>query len=181
MMYASERIGPNGFVLGVDRQPLQIKLQPNMFFIKDDIIGVDLKSLIRDKPFDVVLSDLAPATTGIKHVDQARSLELASAAFEICRNVLIQGGVFMVKVFEGPDLDEFFWIPNPDQETYPDKSDFLEYYKFYDFSADGAYKAHEQIKVGGPAIAGDIQCYIKWWFPHCLSETNYGGRDRFLL
>ena len=53
--------------------------------------------------FDVVLSDLAPKTTGIRQVDQQRSLELASLAWEWARRLLREGGHFLVKVFEGPD------------------------------------------------------------------------------
>ena len=53
--------------------------------------------------FDVVVSDLAPKTTGMRQVDQQRSLELASLAWEWARKLLREGGHFLVKVFEGPD------------------------------------------------------------------------------
>jgi 23S rRNA (uridine2552-2'-O)-methyltransferase len=53
--------------------------------------------------FDVVMSDLAPKTTGMRQVDQQRSLELASLAWEWARRLLREGGHFLVKVFEGPD------------------------------------------------------------------------------
>jgi 23S rRNA (uridine2552-2'-O)-methyltransferase len=53
--------------------------------------------------FDVVLSDLAPKTTGVKEVDQERSLKLAFQAWDLARQWLRPGGHFLVKVFEGPD------------------------------------------------------------------------------
>jgi 23S rRNA (uridine2552-2'-O)-methyltransferase len=54
----------------------------------------------------VVVSDLAPKTTGVREVDQQRSLELAWRALELARQLLKAGGHFLVKVFAGPDLPE---------------------------------------------------------------------------
>ena len=77
------------------------------------------------------------------------------------------------EVWNEPDLDEYFWIPNPDQVTYKDRSDFLAYFKLYDYTVAGALAAHDRIRIGGPAIAGDIELFIMKWYPHCISETNY--------
>jgi 23S rRNA (uridine2552-2'-O)-methyltransferase len=52
----------------------------------------------------VVLSDLAPRTTGVREVDQQRSLALAFKAWDLARKLLRPGGHFLVKVFAGPDL-----------------------------------------------------------------------------
>ena len=57
-------------------------------------------------PFDVVMSDMAPRTTGTKFTDQARSLELACEALEVARLHLKPGGSFIVKIFMGPDIQE---------------------------------------------------------------------------
>jgi 23S rRNA (uridine2552-2'-O)-methyltransferase len=54
--------------------------------------------------FDVVLSDLAPSTTGVRDVDQQRSLELALTAWEWAQKLLRPGGHFLVKIFEGPGV-----------------------------------------------------------------------------
>jgi 23S rRNA (uridine2552-2'-O)-methyltransferase len=51
----------------------------------------------------VIVSDLAPRTSGIKGVDQQRSLDLAQRAWEVARELLAPGGHFLVKIFEGPD------------------------------------------------------------------------------
>jgi 23S rRNA (uridine2552-2'-O)-methyltransferase len=53
--------------------------------------------------FEVVLSDLAPKTTGTREVDQQRSLALALAAWDWAQKLLKPGGHFLVKIFEGPD------------------------------------------------------------------------------
>lgn len=57
-------------------------------------------------PFDVVLSDMAPRTTGTRFTDQARSLELAQEALAVARQWLRPGGHFVVKIFMGPDIQE---------------------------------------------------------------------------
>jgi 23S rRNA (uridine2552-2'-O)-methyltransferase len=51
---------------------------------------------------------LAPRTSGIKEVDQQRSLALAQAALDCARQVLRPGGHFLVKVFQGPEVADLF-------------------------------------------------------------------------
>ena len=57
-------------------------------------------------PFDLVISDMAPRTTGTRFTDQARSLELAQEALAVACLHLKQGGNFVVKIFMGPDVQE---------------------------------------------------------------------------
>ena len=81
---------------------------PNFAFIKGDILRVDPEGLLREiGPRDAVLSDLAPATSGIGLTDAARSLRLAEGALGIALALLAKGGHFLCKVFEGEDLKEF--------------------------------------------------------------------------
>lgn len=56
---------------------------------------------------DLVLSDLAPRTTGIRLADESRSLELAQRALEIALALLKKNGHFLCKVFEGEGLKAF--------------------------------------------------------------------------
>lgn len=63
-------------------------------------------SLLKNKKFDVVLSDLAPRTTGHVEQDQYKSYMLSCRAFEIARKVLKLRGNFLVKIFQGEDSDE---------------------------------------------------------------------------
>jgi 23S rRNA (uridine2552-2'-O)-methyltransferase len=58
-------------------------------------------------PFDVIISDMAPKTTGVKFTDQARSLELCERARDLLPSRLKKGGNFVVKIFEGPDVHDY--------------------------------------------------------------------------
>ena len=53
------------------------------------------------------MSDMAPKTTGSKFTDQARSIQLVEAAFNVAEEWLAPGGTFVAKVFEGPDVQPF--------------------------------------------------------------------------
>ena len=57
--------------------------------------------------FDVVLSDMAPATTGNRHVDEARSVGLCETALYIAEKTLVPGGSFVCKIFQGSDFKTF--------------------------------------------------------------------------
>jgi 23S rRNA (uridine2552-2'-O)-methyltransferase len=88
----------------VDANPPEIELAPPLDFVHGDITSLDLKTITSLSPaFDVVVSDLAPKTTGVRQVDQQRSLELAFLAWEWAEKLLRPGGHFLAKVFEGPD------------------------------------------------------------------------------
>ncbi len=108
LQYISSRVGPGGLVLGVDQQPLSSRLDPPVIFYQADILALTPEALLNLAPaFDVVVSDLAPATSGVKDVDHQRSLDLARRAWEFAAALLEKGGHFLVKVFEGPDLPAF--------------------------------------------------------------------------
>jgi len=105
LQYLAERVGGSGLVLGVDLTPPAVALKPPLYFLAGDIQSLDLAALRAVSPvFDLVVSDLAPKTSGIREVDEGRSLALARAALAAARELLRPGGHFLVKVFEGPDL-----------------------------------------------------------------------------
>ena len=107
LQYIAARVGRRGLVLGVDAAPLAIPVAPPLYFIQSGVESLDLESLAAISPgFDLVVSDLAPKTTGVREVDQRRSLELARQALKLARRFLRPGGHFLVKVFAGPDLPE---------------------------------------------------------------------------
>ncbi len=56
---------------------------------------------------DVVLSDLAPSTTGHQRTDQIRIVALAEVAYDVARNMLAPGGSFVVKLFQGGAVGDF--------------------------------------------------------------------------
>ncbi|QJA06064.1 RlmE family RNA methyltransferase [Thermosulfurimonas marina] len=100
--YALKIVGPEGLVVGVDLQEVKLSA-PNFVFVKADVFELDPEELRKLAPggFQVVLSDLAPKTTGDRSGDHFRSLHLARRALEVAREVLHPGGHFMVKIFEG--------------------------------------------------------------------------------
>jgi 23S rRNA (uridine2552-2'-O)-methyltransferase len=106
LQYIATRIGPRGLVVGVDANVPAIEVGPPLYFVHGEVTSLDLKTITAISPvFDVVLSDMAPKTTGTRQVDQQRSLELAFLAWEWARMLLRNGGHFLVKVFEGPDTN----------------------------------------------------------------------------
>ncbi len=108
LQYVSSRVGPQGLVVGVDQHPLPNPPGPPIVFRQADITSLPPEDLHHlSAAFDVVLSDLAPATSGIKDVDHQRSLNLARRAWEFAERLLAAGGHFLVKVFAGPDFSAF--------------------------------------------------------------------------
>ena len=105
LLYAAKLTGDKGRVVGIDLKPVKIQSASNVEIIIGDVFELDTGSLGRD--FNVVMSDMAPATTGHKAVDAARSAGLSEAALEIARNVLLPGGAFVCKIFQGPDFNQF--------------------------------------------------------------------------
>ncbi len=116
MQVAAERVGPNGTVLGVDRQNIKDldDPEPTVENIRGDITEERTKELIRERlgaeadgrPVDVVVSDMAPNMTGEYDLDHARSVHLARQAFELADELLTSGGDLAVKVFDGKDLTD---------------------------------------------------------------------------
>ncbi len=103
LQYASGVVGERGRLVGIDRLPLKAGL-PNTTVVIGDVFNVTAAALRGELPaFDVVLSDMAPDTTGIRHVDQARSEGLFERALEIAGETLAPGGNFVGKLFQGPD------------------------------------------------------------------------------
>jgi 23S rRNA (uridine2552-2'-O)-methyltransferase len=105
--YASQKIGESGRILGVDLKPVTVSLR-NGIFIQADLYDLDIEQVFLEHgfrpPFDVVLSDMAPNTTGIRFTDQARSMQLCELALDVARRFLKPGGNFVCKLFHS---DEF--------------------------------------------------------------------------
>ncbi len=79
----------------------------NFRFIQADILSLDPDRLLHEiGERDLVISDLAPGTTGVKSSDAARSAELVRSALVIARILLRPGGHFLCKVFEGEDIQD---------------------------------------------------------------------------
>ena len=104
LQYARSRVGEKSTLVGLDRGPLKGDVAGARIVV-GDVMTVDVKTLLGELPaFDVVLSDMAPDTSGIRSLDQARSEALFERALEIALITLAPGGNFVGKLFQGPDF-----------------------------------------------------------------------------
>jgi 23S rRNA (uridine2552-2'-O)-methyltransferase len=116
--YVSEKVGDLGLAVGVDRNPLRQGLRPNMRFLKADVLEVEPARLREFAPFyDLVISDLAPSTTGDKDGDHLRSIELCERGRDLAFALLKQGGGFVCKMFQGGESKRFLTSLKPRFET----------------------------------------------------------------
>ena len=110
LQVASEAVGPDGLVLGVDLEKIQDTDFENVKTIVGDILNDDVvDEILRVIPsrMDVVLSDLAQNVSGSWDLDQYRQIELAKKALSVSMKVLKRDGYFVVKVFQGSEYDNF--------------------------------------------------------------------------
>lgn len=112
LLFAADLAGKDGQVVGIDLKPLSksvlSKAPSNVRIHTGDVLSVDgelIKSVGKD--FNIVMSDMAPDTTGNKNVDAARSFNLCQAALRIAEDLLVDGGSFICKIFQGEDFKEF--------------------------------------------------------------------------
>jgi 23S rRNA (uridine2552-2'-O)-methyltransferase len=108
LQYASQKVGPKGALVGIDRQPLDAsvveRLGPGARILVGDVFTVTADELRGElAAFDVVLSDMAPDTSGVRHLDQARSEGLFERALDLAELLLAPGGHFVGKLFQGPE------------------------------------------------------------------------------
>jgi len=105
-LYASERVGPSGRVLAVDRTPILQAFAANVTVIQGDALSLENEALGAFAPYDVVLSDMAPSTSGSKGSDQARSFELFMRALEVAQALGREDSHFVGKLFMSGDFQE---------------------------------------------------------------------------
>lgn len=103
-LYAAERVGASGRVLGLDIVDPGVALPAHAEIRTLDAFTVQPESL--GGPFDVVISDMAPKTSGQRHADQYRSYELVMRALELSKTVLTPGGTFVAKIFQGAEFED---------------------------------------------------------------------------
>lgn len=110
IQYTSRILGDEGKVVGIDIREVNKKLSgiKNVRVFQKDIFDIhDLSQLGVEGQFDVVLSDMAPNTTGIKSVDQDRSLNLVESVFGLLPKFLKPGGNFVIKVFDSQHAQNY--------------------------------------------------------------------------
>ena len=108
LQFAAGQTGPSGRVVGLDLKAVTIPLPGHVQTHIADIYHLDPElAETLSAGFQVVLSDMAPSTTGNKYVDGVRSYDLCRAALETADRLLLPGGRFVCKIFQGEDFKSF--------------------------------------------------------------------------
>jgi len=106
---AAELVGPKGAVIALDI--LEMDSLPGVEFIhgdfREDDVLAKLLQVLDGRGVDLVISDMAPNISGMRVIDQPRSMYLAKLALDFARKVLKPGGDFLTKIFEGNSTAEY--------------------------------------------------------------------------
>ena len=101
-------------LVSVDLSPLSRQFdeglfeRPDFFFAQGDFTQSEVReAILARQPYNLVVSDAAPATSGNRSLDTLRSLDLAEIALDYAENALAEGGNFVVKVFQGGGTEDF--------------------------------------------------------------------------
>ena len=128
---AASRVAPGGRVLALDLLPMESLA--GVEFLQGDFLAQSYDAALREAlggaRADVVMSDMAPNISGIRDADQARALELALRALSFAETVLGSPGAFLVKAFQGTEVDE---LESALRQKF-EKVDFSPYKGFYLF------------------------------------------------
>ncbi|GHU38507.1 ribosomal RNA large subunit methyltransferase E [Spirochaetia bacterium] len=107
-LWTLRKIKSAGFVTACDLQPLSRTFDKglfdggNFFFLQGDMtVPENYAKISGTGPFNLIISDAAPFTSGNRSLDTARSLELAENALHYGETCLRRGGNFCVKIFQG--------------------------------------------------------------------------------
>jgi 23S rRNA (uridine2552-2'-O)-methyltransferase len=103
-LYASQRVGASGRVLAIDLQEIRQSFPPNVKVVQGDALELTNEALGEFAPYDVVLSDMAPNTSGNKVRDQAYSFELCMRAMDVALALGKPGSHFVAKIFMSNDF-----------------------------------------------------------------------------
>lgn len=102
-------VGREGKVFGIDLEAIDMSKSefknPSFRFVQGDTFVLKTEE-VPEAPFDCVLSDMAPKTSGIKVRDQAASVELCLRAVELADQMLKPGGNIVLKMLEGEDSQQ---------------------------------------------------------------------------
>ena len=104
--FVRRAIGKHGVLVGVDLERPDLE---DGHWIVRSVLEVTPDEILEalGGPADVVVSDMAPRTTGNKLYDHVMQIELADRALELASALLVPGGAFVCKVFEGEDAPAY--------------------------------------------------------------------------
>ncbi len=101
----ASRKGAN--VVAIDIKP--VNTIAGVEYIQCDINELEiLRNKFKDQKFDVILSDMAPESCGLKSLDHIRIMLLCEAALNLAKHFLNYGGKFVVKIFQGESDKDFY-------------------------------------------------------------------------
>jgi 23S rRNA (uridine2552-2'-O)-methyltransferase len=110
LQVVAKTVGPSGLAVGVDLVPLRPFTEAWVRTAVLDVLADDARARVEavaEGPYDAVLSDMAPKTTGVRATDEARSLRLAERALELAQALGKPGSSFVAKLFMGGDFETF--------------------------------------------------------------------------
>lgn len=108
LIYAAHTVGDQGSAMGIDLKKVDVVLPQNAVAHQGDVFDMnEALAATVENGYDSVLSDMAPATTGRKDIDAARSFELCKAALDKACELLVPGGCFVCKIFQGSEFKAF--------------------------------------------------------------------------
>jgi len=108
MQYTSGVVGRTGLVVGADLKEIEHSFPDYVVVLQRDVFEPEfLEEMLRSHaPFDVVLSDMAPSTSGIRVADSARSALLFERALYVACSALKPRGHFLAKIFQGAEFHD---------------------------------------------------------------------------
>jgi len=104
----SQEVGSAGKVVGVDRLRVKSISHRPVVFIRGDITDLELQNAVRDVlggSVHTITSDMSPDLTGVRFQDHCRSCELVRTALVFSEELLVPGGNFLAKLFQGEELE----------------------------------------------------------------------------
>jgi 23S rRNA (uridine2552-2'-O)-methyltransferase len=108
-VFLLRKLDETGRVVSVDLNPLSKDVKgSNLVFFQGDLNAAEIRNQVKALgPYDLVVCDAAPLTTGNRTVDTARSQALVEMALWYAESMLKPGGNFAVKIFQNGDQQVF--------------------------------------------------------------------------
>lgn len=104
-----EAVGEEGLVIGVDLNKIRSFPDANFWEVRGDFTQEDviqeIERILQGKA-QVILSDASPQLSGIKDLDQLRSIDLAWSVMKMSKKILKKNGKLIMKVFQGEGFPE---------------------------------------------------------------------------
>lgn len=109
--YVAELLNTDGRIIALDILPMAAL--SGVTFIQGDFreqktLDMLCTAIGEENRVDLVIADMAPNTSGVRAVDQAKSMYLVELAMDFACRRLAPGGDFLTKVFHGPGFDRLF-------------------------------------------------------------------------